>query len=317
MTTQAFHTPVMVEEVLNLLKIKPNGFYVDGTVGDGGHAEAILERSSPAGQVLGFDRDPEAVRIAGERLRRFKGRIKILHLSFDLMRKGLSEEYPFPKKVDGILLDLGTSSRQLTSVERGFSFSSGRSLDMRMDPTKGENASDLVNRMTKKELVDILKNYGEEKRWAGRISDRIIQQREIKRITTAKHLAQVVRDAIPTKYHSRQIHPATKVFQALRIAVNDELKRLERVLPDALGVLNAGGRLAVISFHSLEDRIAKRFFLEKEKGCVCPPKFPKCVCGEKPILKRIIKKPIIPQKEEIEKNPRSRSAKLRVVEKLT
>lgn len=310
---EILHVPIMVEEVLQCLAVEPGGLYIDATLGDGGHAEAILEKSSPSGTLIGMDKDQEAIMAAGERLARFQGRVKIKKLDFINIKEAASSA---PEGVDGILMDIGVSTRQLLTGERGFSFSSDGPLDMRMDRSQKITASGLVNTLTQKELAEILKNFGEEKRWAKRISSRIIEERKKSPITGTRRLADIVSDAIPRQFRPDRIHPATKTFQALRIAVNGEIGLLEKALPEALDLLKPGGRLAVISFHSLEDRIVKQFFVEKEKGCVCPPKIPQCVCGKKPILKRITKKAVCAGEEEVRRNPRSRSAKLRAAEKL-
>ncbi|MBI5184244.1 MAG: 16S rRNA (cytosine(1402)-N(4))-methyltransferase RsmH [Nitrospinae bacterium] len=310
---EILHVPIMVEEVLQCLDVKPGGLYIDATLGDGGHAEAILERSSPSGTLIGMDKDQEAIMAAGERLARFQSRAKIKKLDFINIKEAVSSA---PEGVDGILMDLGVSTRQLLTVERGFSFSSDGPLDMRMDRSQKITVSDLVNTLPQKELAAIIKNYGEEKRWAKRISFRIIEEREKSPITATRRLADIVSDAIPRQFRPDRIHPATKTFQALRIAVNGEIGLLEKALPGALDMLKPGGRLAVISFHSLEDRIVKQFFVEKERGCVCPPKIPQCACGRKPVLKRITRKAVCAGEEEVRRNPRSRSAKLRAAEKL-
>ncbi len=315
MTIEILHVPVMMEEVLNFLKVAPGGRYIDCTLGDGGHSEMILERSSPTGQVLGIDRDAEAVRAGTQRLARYQPRIKIQQKDFSQVKTVVNHFFA-AKKVDGILIDLGVSTRQLVSPKRGFGFSFDGPLDMRMDQSGGESALDLVNRLSKKELMAILKNYGEERRWAGRISTSIIRKRETQPITTTKQLAGIIVNSIPVKYRKQKTHPATKTFQALRIEINEELEMLKKTLPEVTDLLKAGGRLAVISFHSLEDRIVKQFFAKREKGCICPPETLYCHCGIKPGLKRITKKPVCPGAEEIKRNPRSRSAKLRVAEKL-
>jgi len=307
------HVPVMVEEVLDLLRVRSGGTYIDGTLGDGGHAEAILERSAPAGRLLAMDRDAEAIKTASARLARFGQRIVIEKLNFSRIKMMAGA---VRGEINGILLDLGVSTRQLLGPGRGFSLSSGDFLDMRMDRSQSMTAFDVINGASEKELVKILRNYGEEWRWARRVSVGIVREREIRPIKNARQLVDIVLSAIPRKYTSPRIHPATRIFQAFRIAVNKELDALERVLPDALDLLRPTGRLAVISFHSLEDRIVKRFFAERERGCICPPKIPYCQCGRKPVLKRITKKVICPGEREVRKNPRSRSAKLRVAEKL-
>ncbi len=314
MTKEILHMPVMLEEILSFLKVKPGGCYMDCTLGDGGHSEAILRKSDPDGRVWAFDRDMEAVQVASQRLAGFQQRITIKNADFSQIKNFGSSDTE-PEKVDGILCDLGVSSRQLATAERGFSFLLDGPLDMRMDQSKEKNAFDLINNLSKKELAAIIKNFGEERRWAGLISARIVREREKQAISTTKQLAEIVKCSIPAKYQTRKIHPATKTFQAIRMVVNDELAILEEALPHMVELLNPGGRLAVISFHSLEDRIIKRFFLSGENVCNCPPEVGNCFCGKKPILKRVTRKAIGPGAEEINRNPRSRSAKLRVVEK--
>jgi len=312
---EILHTPIMVKEILQLLDVRPGGFYVDGTLGDGGHAEAILEGSAPDGRLLALDRDQEAVLIASRRLDRFRNRVVIKNLDFSRISEAVADAYS-GQGVDGILLDLGVSSRQLTVPDRGFGFSRDGPLDMRMDRSQKKTAMDLVNDLSKEELTEIIKKYGEETRWAKRIAGEIVRWREKEPISRTGGLAEIVAASIPQSHRRSKTHPATRVFQALRIAVNDELGMLERTLPRALDVLRPGGRLAVISFHSLEDRIVKNFFGEGERPCVCPTRAPQCYCGKKPVLRRVTAKALCPGKEEVIKNPRSRSAKLRVAEKL-
>ena len=310
---KAMHQPVLTEEVLEMLQIKKDGVYLDGTLGDGGHAEQILSKMGPHGLLVAFDQDQDAISFAKKRLQPYKSRTKIFHENFKNIKKILKRENI--GSLDGILLDLGLSSRQLGSPERGFSFSSNTFLDMRMDHRNEVTAFDLVNNSSEKDLVRIFKDFGEE-RWAKRIAKKITINRKSKPILTTGDLSSLILSVIPAKAKKYKIHPATRVFQALRIAVNKELEALATVLDDGVECLKADGRFCVISFHSLEDRIVKTRFRQYAKGCVCPPKIPHCVCGKKSTLKVLTKKPIVPSEDEVLKNPRARSAKLRVSKKL-
>jgi 16S rRNA (cytosine1402-N4)-methyltransferase len=301
------HTPVLYDEVLDWLALTPSGSYIDGTVGAGGHAWGILEGSSPGGQLLGLDADPEALKIARERLAGFGARAILVHANFDSLET-VAPAQGF-HAVDGVLLDLGLSSMQLADATRGFSFQEEGPLDMRFDPHQTRVAADLVNTLPADELADILWRYGEE-RYARRIARAIVAQRPLQ---TTQELVAIIEGAVPRR---RKVHPATRTFQALRIATNDELGALERVLPQAVNLLKPDGRLLVISFHSLEDRIVKRFFREAERDCICPPELPACVCDHEPTLTVLTRKPITPTAEEIKRNPRSRSAKLRVAARI-
>ena len=304
------HIPVLLKEAVELLNCKKGGTYIDCTVGAGGHAERILELTSPDGKVVGIDQDEEILKIAGERLKRFGERIRLMHGNFSDIKGIMKDE-----RADAILFDLGVSSYQLEDKERGFSFMSDAPLDMRMDKKAEITAADIVNSASERELSDIIFKYGEE-RFAKRIASFIVKERETKPVATTLQLSNIITKAVPARFHPRDIHPATRTFQALRIAVNHELEILERSLLDAVDILKPKGRMCVISFHSLEDRIVKRTFQRLEKGCVCPPKIPICQCGIKPSMKIITKKPVAPAEEEINANPRSRSAKLRAAEKL-
>lgn len=286
-----------------MLQPRTGGVYVDGTVGAGGHAAAILQRSAPDGRLYGLDRDPAALEIARQRLAQFGDRVHLFHCNFDQLAR---LELP---PADGILLDLGLSSMQLDRPERGFSFQQAGPLDMRMNPTAGQTAADLVNNLPEQELADLIYQYGEE-RHSRRIARAIVRARPIH---STVELARLVAGA--GRSGSRRIHPATRTFQALRIATNDELGALERTLPQAIARLKPGGRLAVISFHSLEDRIVKHFFRREARDCICPPKQPICTCQHQATVQIITKKPITPDLAEQDQNPRSRSAKLRVAEK--
>ncbi|NLF12961.1 MAG: 16S rRNA (cytosine(1402)-N(4))-methyltransferase RsmH [Anaerolineaceae bacterium] len=301
------HVPVLYDEVLAGLKIRPGGSYLDGTLGAAGHAAGILQASSPDGTLLGLDADPEAVAFAQEMLRPFGDRARLRvanfrHVGAVARAEGLSD-------VDGILLDLGLSSRQLADAERGFSFSQEGPLDMRMDPNSRRTAASLVNSLPEEELADLLWRYGEEQR-SRRIARAIVAARPV--TTTAQLAAIVARSA----GRGQKIHPATRTFQALRIAVNDELQALADTLPQARDLLRPGGRLAIISFHSLEDRIVKQFFQRESRDCICPPELPVCACGHTATLMRVNRKPIRPAEDEVARNPRSRSARLRIAERL-
>lgn len=303
----------MPREVTELLGCAPGRTYVDGTVGGGGHAREILRASSPDGRLVGIDRDEDALAEARENLKEFGPRVALVKENFRNIRKaltGLGIE-----RVDGVLLDLGVSSFQLDRAGRGFSFRYDAPLDMRMDTSQELTAKDLVNTMGVDELARVFRDYGEE-REAKRIARAIERARSRRPIETTLELSSIVQDAVPKKLQSRKIHPATRVFQALRIAVNDELGSLEEGLRAGFEALGDGGRMAVISFHSLEDRIVKEFFRELSTGCICPPRIPKCVCGRKPRAKLLTRKAVVASEEEVDTNPRSRSAKLRAAEAL-
>ena len=302
------HIPVLYQVVIDLLKPVPGGLYVDGTLGAGGHSRGLLIDSSPDGQVAGFDRDPRALELAKNNLAEFGERVIFINDSYRNFQSHLNNLNWHC--VDGILLDLGLSSMQLDTPERGFSFREDGPLDMRFDPDQPLTAADLVNELSREELADIIYTHGEEK-LARKIADAIIANRPLVR---TKDLAQIVKKV--ARNPKSKIHPATRTFQALRIAVNQELDALEAFLPKALESLNTGGRLAIIAFHSLEDRIVKQFFRMESKDCICPPDFPVCICGHKARLKELARRPIRPEESEIEQNPRARSAKLRVAEKI-
>ncbi len=291
---------------------QPGRDLIDGTLGAGGHSEAWLEATAPGGRVLGLDRDPAALAAARERLARFGGRVHLVHASFDEMGR-IAPEQGFAE-VDAVLLDLGFSSLQIGDPARGFAFQHEGPLDMRYDPHQPTTAADLVNRLGEHELADLLNRYGEE-RHARRIARAIVEARPI---MTTRTLAEVVARAAPPPRNrgGRHIHPATRTFQALRIAVNDELGALERALPQAVERLKRGGRLAVISFHSLEDRMVKRFLRRESRDCLCPPRQPVCTCGHRATLREITRKPVTATQAEIEANPRARSAKLRLAERV-
>lgn len=304
------HIPVLYEEVLAALNAKVGGRYIDCTVGGAGHALGILERSSPDGQLLGLDADPEAIKLAQKRLEPFRSRFILVNENFADLGKVAREKTFVP--ADGVLFDLGVSSIQLESVERGLSFKVDAPLDMRLDPRQRVTAFELVNEMSEQELAAIIARYGEEPR-ARMIARAIVRARTKRPIETTVELAKIIERAAPAR---RRIHPATRTFQALRIAVNRELENLESALGQAIEILAPDGRIAVISFHSLEDRLVKQTFAFEARGCICPPKIPVCSCGHKPRLEILTKKPIVPSEEEERRNPRSRSAKLRVARRL-
>lgn len=304
------HVPVLFQEVLELLAPRAGGLYIDGTVGAGGHSAGLLKASTPDGRLLGFDRDQEALSFAAERLSEYEERITLVHDSYRKMGE-LAPMMGF-EKVDGILLDLGLSSRQLDDSVRGFSFLREGPLDMRFDRTRGQTAADLVNHLDADALADIFWRYGEE-RLSRKYARAIVAARPF---TTTSQLAQTIESVAPHYIRRKRIHPATQVFQALRIAVNQELDELEHGLPAAIDLLRSGGRVAVISFHSLEDRFVKHFFRDLSRDCVCPPRQPVCTCDAQAVVRVITRKVVRPGVEEVEVNPRSRSARLRVAEKL-
>jgi len=310
--TTFHHVSVLLEECLEGLNINPGGIYVDGTLGGAGHSSQIAKRLT-TGRLIGIDRDPVALKAAGERLKPFEDKVTLVHSNFCeiaqvLQNLGVSG-------VDGILLDLGVSSPQLDDGERGFSYMVDAPLDMRMNSYDTLDAKIIVNTWTQEELCRILYDYGEE-RYAPRIAAAICRRRSERPIETTLELVDIIRSAMPPAALREKQHPAKRSFQAIRIAVNDELGSVEKVMQDAIPLLNPGGRLAVITFHSLEDRIVKSAMASAAKGCTCPPSFPVCVCGKKPQVKLISRKPIVASAEELEVNPRSRSAKLRVCEKV-
>ena len=287
---------------------------MDGTLGMGGHSLAILEEADGRAELIGLDRDPNALVLAEKRLDRHKDRVHLFHLPFSRFEEAL-EELGW-EGVDGAVLDLGVSSLQLDEADRGFSFIQDGPLDMRMDPTSGPSAQDLVNTLSHGDLARIIRQYGEDP-LAGKIASAILKAREKEAITRTLHLAEIVRLAYPPKMrHAARNHPATRTFQGLRIAVNRETEELEHYLNHMVDRLNPGGRLAVISFHSLEDRVVKHMFRDAAKGCTCPPRQMHCTCGGVPKLKILTKKPLIPGEPEMQANPRSRSAKLRVAERI-
>ena len=307
MSESSPHRPVLYKEIIHGLQPRQEGLYVDCTVGAGGHARGILEASTPDGRLLGLDVDPQALHLAHQRLADFASRVTLVQASYTTLLEQL--EGLGWVRVDSILLDLGVSSMQLDTPQRGFSFMHDAPLDMRFDPRNPVKAADLVNGLSEKELADILYRYGEERR-AYQVAHSIVRARPVH---TTAHLAAIVSKAIS----SRRVgfHPATRTFQALRIAVNHELESLESVLPQAVAALKPGGRLAVISFHSLEDRIVKQFFRQESRDCLCPPRQPICICEHHASLNELTRHPIRPQAAESDSNPRARSARLRIVEK--
>lgn len=304
------HLPIMLDECLNGLNIKPDGIYVDGTVGGAGHSSAIAASLSEKGKLICLDKDPDAVLVSSERLKKYKNARVFLsdYSDIDLVLGGLNID-----GVDGILLDLGVSSYQLDNPERGFSYNSDAPLDMRMSKT-GLSAKDVVNTYSREALEKIIRENSEE-RFSYRIADHIVREREVKPIETTGELSRIISEAVPA-FSKREKNPSKRTFQAIRMEVNGELTHLSEALNKCFEALSTGGRLAVITFHSLEDRMVKERFLSFSKGCTCPPDFPICVCGNKPRAKIITRKPITAGKAELENNRRAMSAKLRIVEKI-
>ena len=306
------HTSVLLEETIANLKIKPDGTYVDGTLGGAGHAREVCRRLSATGRFIGIDQDEAAIAAAGERLRDFGERVTIIRSNYCDMVPRLQEAGI--QSVDGILLDLGVSSYQLDNAERGFTYREDAPLDMRMDQRAELSAYEVVNEYSEEQLFRILRDYGEE-RFAGKIAGNICTARKNEPIRTTGELTEIIKRSIPAKIRAAGGHPAKRTFQAIRIEVNQELKVLEESLDGMIDILNDGGRICVITFHSLEDRIVKNIFKKNEHPCTCPPDFPVCVCGKKSKGTVITRKPILPGEEEMEANPRSKSAKLRVFER--
>ena len=307
------HIPVLLDEVIALLKPDRGGVFVDGTLGGGGHAEAVLDRLPETGRLIGIDRDEEAIAASCARLSRFSDRFTALHGNFFDMRQLLNEIGV--TAVNGILLDLGVSSHQLDAPERGFSYKSDAPLDMRMDRSAALSAYDVVNGYSEKELTRILYEYGEE-RFAPRIAARIVNIREQNPIKTTAALSELVRGAIPAKFRNEPQHPARRTFQAIRIEVNGELAGLSAAVDGAHDLLQTGGRLCIITFHSLEDRIVKQAFRRFANPCTCPPSAPVCICGKTPTARILTRKPLTCTEQEAEENSRSTCAKLRCIEKL-
>ena len=308
-----FHKPVLVKEVIDALRCRAGAVYVDGTLGGGGHAFEILRHSAPDGHLIGIDADEDALREAQQRLAPFGDRAVLVKGNFADMGNTMSGINI--DKVDGILLDLGVSSHQLDTAERGFSFNLDAPLDMRMDRSRSPNAYDLIQTLSEEELKGLIRGFGEEK-MAGKIARAIAKRRVLSPIRTTADLASIVAGAVPKSADTARIHPATRTFQALRIAVNDEIDNLRRAIVGGMARLKPGGRFCVISFHSLEDRIVKNAFRVGEKGCICPPDLPACACGRQPTLKIVTRKPVVAGEDEIRDNPRARSAKLRIAERI-
>ena len=306
------HKSVLLDECIENLKIKPNGIYVDGTLGGAGHSYHICERLGEGGRLIGIDQDGDAIQAATKRLEPFQDKVTIVRSNYCNMKQVLHDLGI--QKVDGILLDLGVSSYQLDTVERGFSYRENAPLDMRMDTRNDLTAKDIVNGYSEHELYRIIRDYGEDK-FAKNIAKHIVQARQIRPIETTDELTEAIKAAIPMKIRMNTGHPSKKTFQAIRIELNKELDVLKNTLGDMIDVLADDGRLCIITFHSLEDRIVKTYFRDKENPCTCPPSFPVCVCGKKSMGKVITRKPIIPTDEEIEANKRAKSSKLRVFEK--
>lgn len=304
------HVSVLLQECIDNLNITPDGIYVDGTMGGGGHSLEIAKRLT-TGRLICIDQDPNAHEAAGKRLAEYKDRITFVRDNFGNIANILDSLGI--EKIDGMLLDIGVSSHQLDEAERGFSYQQDAPLDMRMNPDRPFSAYDVVNGYDEDELDRVIFTYGEE-RWARRIAQFIVKEREAKPIETTGELVDIIKKAVPKGARKDGPHPAKRTFQAIRIEVNGELEVLQRAIDDVAARLAVGGRLCIITFHSLEDRIVKEAFRKQENPCICPPQFPVCVCGKKPLGRVITRKPILPSKEELEENPRSRSAKLRVLE---
>ncbi len=304
------HISVLLNECIDNLNITPDGIYVDGTMGGGGHSLEIAKWLTP-GRLICIDQDPNAHEAAGKRLAEYKDRITFVRDNFGNIANILDSLGI--EKIDGMLLDIGVSSHQLDEAERGFSYQQDAPLDMRMNPDRPFSAYDVVNGYDEDELDRVIFTYGEE-RWARRIAQFIVKEREAKPIETTGELVDIIKKAVPKGARKDGPHPAKRTFQAIRIEVNGELEVLQRAIDDVAARLAVGGRLCIITFHSLEDRIVKEAFRKQENPCICPPQFPVCVCGKKPLGRVITRKPILPSKEELEENPRSRSAKLRVLE---
>lgn len=308
------HISVLLDECIDGLDIKPDGVYIDGTMGGGGHSLHIAQRLSQKGRLIGIDQDINAINAAKKRLAGFDN-VTYIHKNFSQIDEIAGEESLYESGVDGFLLDLGVSSHQLDEADRGFSYQHDAELDMRMDVRKSLSAYSVVNTYPQEELSRILRDYGEE-RWAERIAEFIVKERQTKPIRTTFELVSVIKKAVPKGARADGPHPAKRTFQAIRIEVNGELEILEDTVKKMAELLNPGGRICIITFHSLEDRIIKNTFRNLENPCTCPRDFPVCVCGKKPVLKVVTRKPILPSEEELKVNNRSRSAKLRIAEKI-
>ena len=306
------HYSVLLQETIEELKIKPDGIYLDGTLGGGGHAYEVCSRLNEQGRFFGIDQDDAAITAAGERLQKFGEQVTFIRTNYYHAKSALAERGV--DRVDGIVLDLGVSSYQLDHAERGFSYKFDAALDMRMDLRQSLTAEEIVNEYPEMELYRIIRDYGED-RFAKNIAKHIAQARKDKPIHTTGELNEIIKAAIPAKIRATGGHPSKRTFQAIRIECNKELEVLMNSLEDLISMLNPGGRLCIITFHSLEDRIVKSAFKKAETPCICPPDFPVCVCGRKPLGKVITRKPILPSEKELAENSRSKSAKLRVFEK--
>ena len=306
------HVSVLLNETIEGLNIKPDGIYADGTLGGAGHSYQIASKLNGLGRLIGFDQDEDAIKASTERLKEFKN-VTIVRSNYRNMKEELNNRGI--NKVDGILLDLGVSSYQLDTVSRGFSYKEAAPLDMRMDNRNEVTARDIVNNYSQGDLFRIIRDYGEDK-FAANIAKHIVMNREIKPIETTTELAEIVKAAIPMKFRKQGGHPAKQTFQAIRIELNSELSVLKESLMDMIDLLNPNGRICIITFHSLEDRIVKNIFKEAEDPCTCPKNFPTCVCGKKSKGKVITRKPVLPSEEELKLNLRSKSAKLRIFEKI-
>lgn len=306
------HVSVLLNETIEGLNIKPDGIYADGTLGGAGHSYQIASKLNGLGRLIGFDQDEDAITASTERLKEFKN-VTIVRSNYRNMKEELNNRGI--EKVDGILLDLGVSSYQLDTVSRGFSYKEEAPLDMRMDNRNEVTARDIVNNYSQGDLFRVIRDYGEDK-FAANIAKHIVMNREVKPIETTTELAEIVKAAIPMKFRKQGGHPAKQTFQAIRIELNSELSVLKESLMDMIDLLNPNGRICIITFHSLEDRIVKNIFKEAEDPCTCPKNFPTCVCGKKSKGKVITRKPILPSEEELKLNLRSKSAKLRIFEKI-
>ena len=307
------HETVMLDEVIQGLNIKNDGIYVDGTLGGGGHSEEICKKLDKSGLLIGIDRDKDALVASGKRLEKYSCRKIFIQSNYSEIKNVLKDLKL--SGVDGAILDLGVSSFQLDNAQRGFSYMRNAPLDMRMNKDDYFTAYDVINGYSEKELSRVIAKYGEE-RWHSRIAEFIVKERKKEDIKTTEQLVDVIKAAIPAKARREGPHPAKRTFQAIRIEVNEELSRLKKAVGEFCEVLNEGGRFCVISFHSLEDRIVKETFNEKSNPCTCPKEFPICVCGKVAEIKKITRKPMTPSREELENNPRSRSSKLRIIERI-
>ena len=306
------HVSVLLNECIEGLNIKENGIYVDGTLGGAGHSSEIVKRLK-TGRLIGIDQDTDAINAATKRLEPYKDRVTLVHDNFSNVKAVFAQLGI--EKADGFLLDIGVSSHQLDEAERGFSYMQDAPLDMRMNSESDFSAYNVVNEYSEDELNNVIFKYGEE-RWAKRIAQFIVEARKQKPIETTFELVDIIKKAVPKGARKDGPHPAKRTFQAISIEVNGELEILEKTIDDMTELLNPGGRLCIITFHSLEDRIVKNAFRKQENPCTCPPEFPVCVCGKKPLAKVITRKPILPSEEELEENHRSRSAKLRILERI-